>query len=109
MKEAKILKKTKKIQKEEQHVEEKSSHSSNSEKIKLIMKSIKKTHSLRPIMNFVKIFRAVLNEENNETIVIEEGDIFNDIMKFALTVLPEVLKDVLALVCFFNKLMTSLK
>lgn len=102
MKEGKTLKKTKKIQKEEQHVEQKSTNSSNSEKIKLIMKSIKKTHSLRPIMNFVKIFRAVLNEENNETIVIEEGDIFNDIMKFALTVLPEVLKDVLALVYFLN-------
>ena len=98
MKEDKTLKNKKGSQVKEL-VEEKTSNS-NSEKIKLIMKSIKKTHSLRPIMNFVKIFRAALNEENNESIVIEEGDIFNDIMKFALTVLPNVLKDVLALVYF---------
>jgi len=71
---------------------------STSSKIKLIMKNIKKTQSLRHIMSFIKIFRAVLNEENNDNVVIEEGDVFNDIMKFALTKLPAVLKDVLNLV-----------
>ena len=80
--------------------EKEGSKSTPSAKIKSIMKSIKKTHSLRPIMSFMKIFRAILNEENNESIVIEEGDIFNEIMKFSLTILPDVLKDVLNLVCF---------
>lgn len=75
-----------------------------SEKIKNLMKTILKTHSLKKIANFLKIFRSSLNEENIEKINLDEGDIFNDMMQFALTKLPEILKEILDLVsfvCFF--------
>ena len=72
--------------------------SDNSSRIKSLMKSIRKTHSLRHIMNFIKIFRATLNEENSEKIVIDEGDVFNDIMQFSMTKLPDILKEILTLV-----------
>ena len=71
---------------------------SNSVKIKSLMKNIKKTHSLRYIMSFLKIFRGMLNEDNNDKIVVDEGDLFNDIMQFSLTKLPAILKEILNLV-----------
>lgn len=72
-----------------------------SEKIGKIEKKILKTHSLKHIANFLKIFRVVLNEEDNGKINIEEGFIFNDLMKFGLAKLPEVLKEILDLVINF--------
>lgn len=69
-----------------------------SSKINALMKNIKKTHSLRQITSFMKIFRSVLNDENEEKIVIDEGDLFNEIMQFSLTHLPDILKNILNLV-----------
>ena len=73
-----------------------------------ILKQIEENKSIKHMGNFVKLFRFIVNEDdenadNNKLFVIQDTQVYNKIMIFALRIFPNILNEIAHDVIIYRK------